>query len=336
MEDLKTNTETDELLFRCLEGVASDAEYEEAWRWIHQSPKNKAYYSKMRNVWIGLSKPVDAERQQQVWAQLEKKILASMVRRKNIRMKYLGWAAAAAIIAFAYILGTQTPPKQEDRELAAITTEEYIIEAPKGGKSVMTLSDGSKVWLNAGSTLHVDETFGKENRTLKLQGEAYFEVAHNRSAPFIVRTDAVDVKVLGTHFNVRAYNGESDIAVSLVSGSVSLHPSGKEQLLTCMEPDQLATVSRADLSWQKTPCDAQTEACWHLNKLKFDGESVEKTWEKLGKWYNVKVSLKHYDPATQYWFSVETESLQELLSMIDKLTPVEYELNDKEVAIWYK
>ena len=133
MDDQKPIAVTDELLFRCLEGIAGDAEYEQAWRWIDESQQNKAHYSDMRDAWIAadLLKPVDIKRQRQIWSRLEKKMQPTQKRGKKIRMNYLKWAAAAAVVVFAYILGTQRAGQQEKVEIVQ-ETNTYLIEAPKG------------------------------------------------------------------------------------------------------------------------------------------------------------------------------------------------------------
>jgi ferric-dicitrate binding protein FerR (iron transport regulator) len=245
--DSEPITGTDKLLLRCLEGVATDAEYEQAWRWVHQSSQNRAYYSKMRNAWIAsdLLKPVNRNRQEQVWSQLEKKIQPSKASGKTIRMQYLKWATAAAVIVFAYILGKHTPAGQGNAETAR---GEYTIEAPKGGKSVMTLSDGSKVWLNAGSTLLFDKAFGERNRTLSLHGEAYFEVARDAEHPFLVETSGIIIAALGTAFNVKAYPEDDMIETTLVEGSVRIETNAQSKTRTepvVLEPDQKAVFYKS-------------------------------------------------------------------------------------------
>ena len=249
MDHQKPTTGIDELLFRCLEGAADDAEYEQAWRWVHQSPLNRAYYGKMRDAWIAadLLKPGDAVRQQLAWSKLEKKLQAERMNGKTVRMKYFRWAAAAAVLIFTYTLGRQTSTQQESMDIG-LAKGEYTIEAPKGGKSLMTLSDGSKVWLNAGSTLLFDKSFGEQNRTLALQGEAYFEVAHDDGRPFLVETSGITIVALGTAFNVKAYPDDDLIETTLVEGSVRIESNAQSKTKTepvVLEPNQKALFYKA-------------------------------------------------------------------------------------------
>ena len=133
--------EMDDVLFRCLEGTASDTEYEHAWRWVHHSPQNKKYYSNLRDAWIAadMLKPVDTNKQRQVWEKLEKEIRTP---KRAIRINYVKWAAVAAIVIVAYLVGTKTSSQFENQAIAEST---FVIEAPKGGKSVMTLRDRKSV-----------------------------------------------------------------------------------------------------------------------------------------------------------------------------------------------
>ena len=85
-----------------------------------------------------------------------------------------------------------------------------------------------------------------------------------------------------------------------------------------------------------TLCDAETESSWHHNLLKFDGTPAKEVWKKLERWYGVDIALSDVSPAQAYWFTIKTESLTELLEMINKITPIEYKLDGKEVTIRYK
>ena len=103
-----------------------------------------------------------------------------------------------------------------------------------------------------------------------------------------------------------------------------------------MSPDQEAIVSKKSLSCRVESCDAEIEASWHHNLLKFDGDPVEEVWKKLGRWYGVDITLSNVDVSKSYWFTIKTESLTELLEMINKISPIEYKLDGKEVTIRYK
>ena len=360
------NQITDDLLFRCLEGVADEAEYEQAWKWVHLSSQNRTYYGKLRDAWIaaGLLKPVDAERQQQVWARIEKKIQSPQASGKVIPLSYLKWAAAAAVVVFAYLLGAQTSGKHKSVEIAK---GEYTIEAPKGGKSVMTLSDGSKVWLNAGSSLLFDKNFGEQNRKLSLQGEAYFEVAHDAQHPFLVETSGITIAALGTAFNVKAYPDDDQIETTLVEGSVRIETNAQSKTRTApvvLEPNQKVVFykDRQSLSVQTNVTDnaapagkqkSDAVALQSFSKIELSKDVdvalstswKDKRWmvqsERLGVFATTierkyDVVMVFEDPKLgDYRISatLEEETIEQLLNAIRLTVPMDYRIEHNRVYL---
>lgn len=213
---------------------------------------------------------------------------------------------------------------------------ENVIMAPPGQKTQLVLPDGTLVWLNSGSRLSYNYQYSTRDRVVNLEGEAFFDVKKDTQYPFIVKAGEVDVKVHGTAFNVSAYADEENIMVALLRGKVSLLSAADQNVLTYLSPDQIATVSKMNLSCRVESCDAEIESSWHHNLLKFDGIPAGEVWKKLERWYGVDITLSNIDPSRVYWFTVKTESLTDLLEMINKITPIEYKLNGKEVTIRYK
>jgi ferric-dicitrate binding protein FerR (iron transport regulator) len=337
MDDKIPTTGTDELLIRCLEGIADDAEYEHAWQWVHQSPENRTYYGKLRDAWIaaGLLKPVYAIRQRQVWLRLEQKLQPEKVLGKSVRMKILKWAAAAAIVVFAYILGTQTSATHENMEIAK---GEYTIEAPKGGKSVMTLIDGSKVWLNAGSVLHFDKSFGEQNRNLALQGEAYFEVARDAGRPFMVETSGITIAALGTAFNVKAYPEDDQIETTLVSGSVRIETNAQSKTKAgpvVLEPNQKVVFckNRQSISVH-TNVDVEVSVSWKDKRWIVQGEQLGVFANIIERKYDVEVIFEDRE-LEQYRISatLEEETIEQLFNAIRLTAPLDYRIERNRVYL---
>ena len=364
MKDQKPTNETDDLLLRCLEGIASDTEYEQAWQWVHRSSQNKTDYSNMRDVWIAaeLLKPTGLKRQRQIWSRLDKKLQPAKPYGKKIRMEYLKWAAAAAIILFAYILGTQTAGKQEKTEIVS-EAYPYIIEAPKGGKSVMTLTDGSKVWLNAGSVLHFDNAFGLQNRNLSLHGEAYFEVAHDAERPFLVETSGITITALGTVFNVKAYPEDDLIETTLVAGSVRIETNAHSRTKTepvVLEPNQkvvfyksqqfisvqandgtdpageqtpnvLQSFSKIELS---TEVDVEISTSWKDKRWIVQGERLGVFAVNIERKYDV--TLVFEDPELEDYkisATLEEETIEQLFNAIRLTVPMDYRIERNRVYL---
>ena len=161
------------------------------------------------------------------------------------------------------------------------------VKIPRGGEYRLTLSDGTKVWLNAETILKYPVTFSKKAREIFMEGEAFFEVAKNADCPFIVHTSALKVNVLGTSFNIRAYPDEKVSTTTLVSGRVSLIESDnhKEYNLT---PNDQAIVSDQETVIQKVNVNQFT--AWKNGRILFEENTLEEIFNDLSRWYNIEIS----------------------------------------------
>jgi len=306
--------------------------------WRNECDKNNSLFLKLEEQWKNASpdlslfvKPDKAKVWENIQLKLKEKAGQVGFYSKRLLIRIASIAAIFSLIVgfgFSYLLKPHT-----DNHAALLKN---TIMAPSGQKTQLVLPDGTAVWLNSDSRLTYTFEYSNKERTVQLEGEAYFDVKQNEDLPFIVKAGPINVEVHGTAFNVRAYAEDDDISVSLVHGKVGLTRESDHEFLTFLSPNQSAIYSKKSLLYQVESCDAEVESSWHLNKLKFDGSTTEQIWKKLERWYGVKVRLQDVNPENRYWFSVKTESLTELLDMINKLTPIEYTLSGEEVNIRYK
>jgi len=149
----------------------------------------------------------------------------------------------------------------------------------------LTLADGTKVWLNASSSLHFPTAFNTSSRTVELKGEAYFEVAKDKTKPFHVMVNGAEVVVLGTHFNINAYDDESELKTSLLAGSVKINSHNKSSLL---KPGQEANVTR---NGELNIADANVElaVAWKNGFFQFDKASLPAIMRQIGRWYDLDI-----------------------------------------------
>lgn len=208
--------------------------------------------------------------------------------------------------------------------------------APQGQKSSVILPDGTKAFLNSGSALRYDNFFGKKYRKVQLVGEAYFEVTHNEKLPFIINTDVVQIKVLGTKFNVIAYPDENLVETIVKEGKVSVSEiDGQSTLL--LEANQKATFHKNTRRLEKNDVNAELYTGWKENLLTFDNENFGNVIRKLERWYNVTISVEGTDSIKdRFTLTVRSESLREVLELISLTTNIEYTINGNQVTIKYK
>ena len=159
---------------------------------------------------------------------------------------------------------------------------------PRGCEFNLVLADGSRVWLNAGSSLKYPETFSNGERRVYLEGEAYFEVEHDENAPFIVNTKAMDLQVLGTSFNIKAYDDESMVITTLVTGKIrqEFPDAGKNITLT---PSRQSVFDRVSGELKTQQADVRAALAWKDGKIIANDERLEDIFRRLSRWYDFKV-----------------------------------------------
>lgn len=165
------------------------------------------------------------------------------------------------------------------------------ITTPRGGQYHLDLSDGSKVWLNASSSLHFPTTFTGKERTVALTGEAYFEIAKNSTMPFTVTVNGLQVKVLGTSFNINAYMDEPAMRTTLIDGAVSVVTSQQELTL---KPGQQASAT--DAGMLKLDADLEEVMAWKNGIFNFKDLDIATIMRQISRWYDVEIVYEGKKP----------------------------------------
>jgi len=198
----------------------------------------------------------------------------------------------------------------------------------------VSLPDGSNVWLNHSSTLKYPAMFHGDFRTVELTGEGYFEVVHNSKIPFIVKAGEIQIKALGTAFNIMAYPAEDRIETSLINGRVELQhlePGGKVIPLLKMKPADLAIFQKSNNEISTRTIDDDRYFAWKDGKLVFNKEPMGEVVEKLSRWFNVDIQIK--DPELlelTYTATFVHETLPQVMELIALVSPVSYSISDRE------
>lgn len=217
-------------------------------------------------------------------------------------------------------------PVDKSAELVIYNT----IETPKGGKFQVRLPDGSKVWLNAASSLRFPTSFSGTKRQVELKGEAYFEVAHDDSKLFEVNTRNQIVQVLGTHFNINAYADEPTVNTTLLEGSVRVSDvrTNISQLLKPGEQSQLA--ERIEIVSVKNTSEA---VAWKEGYFQFNEADIETVMRQIERWYDVTVKYEGEIPLYRFGGEIERSlSLLQVLKILEK-TKVHFRLEGREVIV---
>lgn len=206
------------------------------------------------------------------------------------------------------------------------------IQTPRGGQYQLILADGTKVWLNAESTLRFPTAFKGMERRVELKGEGYFEVAHDAAMPFVVTRDETAVTVLGTHFNIMAYDDEPAMKISLLQGSVRVSRGGKELLL---KPGQQAVVDgRSSGIALQEDVDMDHVVSWKNGLFDFDNDPLPVVMRQLSRWYNAQVNYTGAVPEGHYTGAIRRQAnLSEVLKMLELAGGVQFSIEGKAIAV---
>jgi ferric-dicitrate binding protein FerR (iron transport regulator) len=313
-------------IIRYLHGDIPENEQQALYLWLQESPENKESFFQMKSIYESTRrhKLMSAEEVEKSWRRLERKLSAGGEGKSGrpgrpFFLRLLGYAAvavAAACIGFGAAMFARAPMP----EVAAAFNEVCV---PRGGKpSVIRLSDGTSVRLNTAGVLRYPSGFSGDRREVYLDGEAWFDVAHDEAKPFVVRIERQDVVVHGTRFNVEAYSEEAFSAVTLLEGSLSLDTSddsGKRLSRVFLRPGQKASFDRATgcVSVEDTP-EAGMSNAWMRGEFRFKDEPLGFIAGRLEKYYNVRITLEEELKGIRYTGAFSSaQSISQVLNIIN-------------------
>jgi transmembrane sensor len=214
-----------------------------------------------------------------------------------------------------------------DRGVAVIYN---TLSTPRGGQYQVVLSDGSKVWLNAASSLHFPTAFTGSQRVVELTGEAYFEVAKNKEKPFQVRVGNMQVNVLGTHFNINAYSDESSIKTSLLEGSVKITKGNTSGIL---KPGEQGVLNNKEDKVAITNADMNEVMAWKNGLFRFEGADITTIMREIGRWYDVEIIYAGKVPMRRFEGKISRNAqLSEVLRILE-LSDVKFTVEGKKIIV---
>ena len=363
---------SEEQIIKYLTGDSTEAERLFINRWLSEKEENKVFFDETEFLWraTGIVQEVSEDDKKDDWdnilERIEKKNEKPVVRSREILYKFLR-IAALFLLAYSFTCATfyflNRRPDPENLAYNRIITE-------KGQKSKIILSDGTKVWLNSETELKYPATFNEKQREVFLEGEAFFEVQKkNGKVPFLVKTTDIDIKVLGTSFNVMAYSGEESVETTVVEGSVSVIRKGLKQsqdqsvilkpnqkvtllkkgsqvILTEIETDKPTLVKSRGSAQAKSPTekeqvlisskvDIELHTAWKEDRLIFRSETLENIAYKLERWYDVKIHIQDEALKTSRYTGefAHKETLTQVLEILNLTTPINYTLKQNDVYV---
>jgi len=207
----------------------------------------------------------------------------------------------------------------------------HTLTTPKGGEYQITLPDGTKVWLNSYSSLSFPDAFLGNERRVKLNGEAYFEVAKNKDKPFNVSVNDVTVRVLGTHFNISAYRDDRDITTTLLEGSVQVAKNNKQTLI---KPGQQATVQGTSDVIAVSEARIKEVMAWKNGYFIFNDEDIFSIMKQVSRWYDVDVEYKGNFGDQRFGGTFyRSKSINELLHHLERIGKIHFKIDEGRIIV---
>ena len=227
--------------------------------------------------------------------------------------------------------------KLDDGQLAYSSSDQGFksiayntLSTPRGGQYAITLADGTKVWLNSASSLRFPSSFTEQKRIVDLAGEGYFEVAPNRERPFIVRVNNIEVKVLGTDFNIMSYQDEFSINTTLLEGSVLI---SQQQETAKLRPGQQAQVTIDGKMAIVKNVDVEQAIAWKNGVFNFNGSDIESTMRQISRWYDIEVIIENKIKEHFYGTIPRNSTIEKVLQMLEHTGVIHFNRQGRKVFV---
>ncbi|NER13873.1 DUF4974 domain-containing protein [Leptobacterium flavescens] len=317
------------LIEKYIQGKANRQEKEVVYKWLKEDPLHQKEFSLLKAKYVAASlENVTDESVAEKYSSFNRKRQSA----KN-RFNYIVSAAASAVIIFlAWGLYQQSITEPENQLQNSLAVNYINISTENGQKKEVTLPDGSVVVLNIDSQLTYPDKFEDNIREITLNGEAFFDIAHNKEKPFIVNTNNIKVKVLGTSFNVKSYPTDKKVETTLVTGKVELLHEEESPII--LEPSQKAVFHKKEKKVEIKEVKTSDVIAWREGKLIFNKTSIEQVILDLERKYNTKFiinspKLLNYE----YTGTFDNLTLDEVLKLLMISSPIEYEIKNDTIVL---
>ena len=306
-----------ELLYKFFEGTASMEEGMKIKAWMEESTENEQAFYKERKLFDAiLLNGNQRTATQRNFFPILKKLTTTQ------------WVRMAGIVIVTLLTNYFFQQYKENHAPVSMN----IITVPAGQRANITLPDGTNVWLNARTTLQYPSSFNRRQRTVALNGEAYFDVSKNKKKPFVVQTKNYNIEVLGTKFNVNAYDGQNEFETALMQGSVKVNSHSEPNKTVTLVPTQRVYLKDGKL---KTGVIEETDAYrWTEGLMCFKKTPFRQIINSFEKYYGVKIVIKNQD-VLKYSFTGkfrQSEGLDYALRVLQKSIDFKYDKdNDQEI-----
>ena len=344
-----------ELLIKYIQKETSDAEEQDVYEWINQNPKHKDYFLELQNLWV--SQHLDNSRasddeflamRQRI--ELEERNNTAPTASIPSKKQWLFWGYAASILLFVSIglnISQYLNSQPEQTTISTPTLAQLPHSAKqtfytnKGIKAQLTLPDGSKVWLNSDSYIQYPNQFGEKNREILFSGEGYFEVEKDPTKPMLIRTQkGFKVEVLGTSFNLKAYNNDDYAETTLYTGALQVRVpdiTEKKERITQVKPLKSYTIKEKTCYINSPKGNIEDKYAWKDGVLIFDETPMKEVIKALERWHGTEFDIRDNRVYNYYLTATfKSESIIQIMEMIKLCTRLDYQVKENQVKLFLR
>lgn len=326
----------EDLTVKYLSSRATPGEIAELKSIIGSDPASRRRFMQMREVWFSMVSRgqlghYDTEA---AWQRFRARVAASENAgrgRRRLLLRAARYAAAVAVIVMVGIFAYHRGGDSLRQQFADIS-----VEAPLGSRTSVVLPDGTKVWLNAGSTLSYSQGFGVDGRSVNISGEGYFEVARNEALPFVVSSKDLQVRVLGTVFNICDYPDDMEAAVSLKEGSVEFVNMLSDNTMV-MKPGDRVALDKSTGEARMITVSTDNYSQWTQGQLFFDEELLADIARRLERSYCVEIDIASDSLARQRFYGSFVKNSQRIEDILDALAEtqgISYVIDNRRITLY--
>jgi ferric-dicitrate binding protein FerR (iron transport regulator) len=327
------------IIGRKLEGDISPEEEQALNEWMNISTTNKQVYFQIKELWYHKQDQTNNSQAIAAYDKLINRIKFAEVAQSQTRVQQISFrinqfVKYAAILFFILSFGYLS---YYFIEAESANNEFCTISVPKGNKSEVILSDGSKIWLNNNSKLVYPKKFNAKERRIELIGEAYFEIEKNEKVPFIVQTSDISIKVMGTKFNVSAYANDKFIETTLISGKVMVQSNDNPEIETVLKPGESLTFDKVNNQAAVNNVDTEFYTYWMKGEFVFKDERFETLAKRIERIYNVEITFEDETLKDKTYtgdFKVD-DNIYTILEIFKRSTtvPIDYTTDRNKITI---
>ena len=320
-------SEIESIIQKYLQGKTSEEENQQLHQWMQQSPETKKRLFAEKDIWDSYSFHSNLKKYE-VTPELE--LLKKRIEPKQATISLKQILKVAAILLVTFGLGWASRFVSFSPETAEVTMQEIFV--PKGQVNQVFLADGTRIWINSETKLITPTVFSSNERVVKLNGEAFFEVAKDRKRPFKVEVNGQQIKVLGTSFNVRAYENSNVIETTLATGQIQLKIGGQTTLL---EPGEQSLFNKSEKHLAISKVNPETFSSWKDGRYEFQNEDLLEVFKVVERWYDVEITAdKDYFNGMRFSGVIKrNKDAKHFLELLNLTVPIRYEIKADKIGI---